>query len=109
MCVDIFAVNKAMSVPFLHEQLWFHGDHGALTATVVCDAFLKNQSPSSIERLRIQFPHYVDPTSIQILSKHPKKSFRDEFEEDKYGWFADCEYDWQSTEVTFRPKLENPR
>ncbi len=70
MCIDIFAPGSAVTLEFLHEQVWLSiGENQRLHAQLVCDAFLCNESEARVDSIRIQFPQYIDIPSIEVLSQ----------------------------------------
>lgn len=68
MCIDIFAPGRAVTLPFLHEQIWYEVGHNRLHVNRYCDVFVMNEGDSAIEQLRIHISRYVPPQRIVIGS-----------------------------------------
>lgn len=83
MCVEAFVIGKAITISFLHEQIWFEVGHRHLKVTEVCDWFIHNDDEKDIEMVRIQFPYFIHPDDITTLSGLSDSS------SSKYDWFCD--------------------
>lgn len=69
MCIDLFAIDRAITVRFLHEQIYFEPSHNSLKAYVIVDAFVQNESPKAIDAFRIQLAHYADLADVNPLTE----------------------------------------
>jgi hypothetical protein len=68
MCVDIFAVGHAITIQFLHEQLWFEVGYRTISSDLVVDAFIKNDGDEPIDQIRLQLPHFAPFDQVEVLS-----------------------------------------
>jgi hypothetical protein len=88
MCVDLFAVGHAITIPFLHEQIWFDVDYESIDSYLIVDAFISNDGVKPIEQIRLQFPHYVALDGVEILSTDAVFRESDDFRNSPYNWIG---------------------
>lgn len=59
MCVDIFSPGGAITLPYLHERVYFSMQANRLKAIIYAEAVIRNDHPKNkISTIRLQFPHY---------------------------------------------------
>lgn len=93
MCVDLFAVGSAITIPFLHEQIWFDVAYKSNTSYLIVDAFITNDGLTPIDQIRLNFPHYVALDGIEILSTKAVFDDEESFQCSPYNWIGEFQVD----------------
>jgi len=88
MCVDLFAVGHPITIPFLHEQIWFDVEYRTIKTEVIVDAFVRNDGDQPIEELRLQLPHFTALDTIEVLSNDSVFTNETAFQNSGYNWIG---------------------
>ena len=106
MCLDVYAPGHVVTIPFLHQQVWYETRHNELDTTDYCDCFITNESGHPIEQLRLHFSSFVRPSDVTVCSGMEIPS------QCRSSWFGQfgttSNYESSSSRVTVRHIFEEP-
>ena len=88
MSLDLFAIGHAITIPFMHEQVWFDVGYRTVRSHVNVDVFITNDSRTPIDQLRVQLPHFVALDEIEVLSNPSVFTEEAAFHANPHNWIG---------------------